>query len=623
MRMRTPVYVRFSICTLAALAACAAPDHEKQEEIAQSDEALAWSHNDAPSLFDADLVYTLADLPREGEAEVAPWAGNYWPVYQDSINHRWNGASSLSPAAKYGAAFAKEGVEDAVSATYGIDSQSRRTACASTSDCEADLGESCAKREGAEKGYCIPKWFGICHAWAPIAMMYREPEASVTRNGVEFKVQDIKALLTLAHDQGINTSFISGRCNANDEAGDIRYDEYGRALLGNCMDTNPATFHILLANYLGLRGESFVEDRTYDYEVWNQPIRSYRVTKLDEVTAQKANELVGVSPEGAQIFAPAPQGDELEQLGPFTLAAGATFRAALTGDANADLFVRRGEAPTESAYDCRPYTWGSNETCVLTAGEVDEQIFVGVRAFGAPKSLKLVVSAGGEVSSTYKFNDAAAKLYEVALEVDYITESPAYLDGNLQRGIDRYTRTDHYRYLLEEDAEGRLIGGEWLGESKRDHVDFVWRPIDVSPHSIAKGKIAFDDIMSLYYESIADEGKVSIEKSFSVRKNQWRRFGPFPAAAGTKLVASLRGEGDADLYVRRDDHADARSYQCRPYRDGSEERCELDGGAAYYVSVHGYAASSAVTLEVTFAPVARVTPAPTPEPTPTPTPADG
>src|SRR5688572_2224583 len=75
------------------------------QELAGAKQDMAWTSNDAPSIFASDLVYELAALPREGEASSIPWAGNYWPVYQDSINHRWNGDGTESPAAKYGAAF--------------------------------------------------------------------------------------------------------------------------------------------------------------------------------------------------------------------------------------------------------------------------------------------------------------------------------------------------------------------------------------------------------------------------------------------------------------------------------------------------------------------------------------
>jgi hypothetical protein len=398
----------FTLALATAAAGCMGDVSQVGPEGAdRKEQEVERSPDDAPSIFSNDLVYKLSDLPESGEAANIPWAGNYWPTYQDSINHRWAGNGEKSASEKYGAAFNVSGVEDAVSRATGIDSQRDSKTCTSDSQCNDDLGEACAKRRGASSGRCVATWFGICHSWAPIAVMYAEPKHEVVRNGVTFKVQDIKALLTLAHDKGLRTKFASGRCNENDGAGDIEYDENGRPLPGQCIDTNPASYHILLANYLGLRRESFVEDRTYDFEVWNQPLRGYRVTKLAEIDAQTANRLVGVKP-----------------------------------------------------------------------------------------------AADGQVPSTYQFNARAARFYEVETEVDYISESDASRDGNLASEIDRYTNTDRYSYVLELDADGRLLGGEWTGESKTAHVDFVWLPTSVDDHSIAGGKIKFSDVMSIYNESV-------------------------------------------------------------------------------------------------------------------------
>ncbi|MFC3129898.1 S8 family peptidase [Coralloluteibacterium stylophorae] len=41
--------------------------------------------------------------------------------------------------------------------------------------------------------------------------------------------------------------------------------------------------------------------------------------------------------------------------------------AASGGSGDADLYVRRGSAPTTSAYDCRPYRTGNNETCTFSS----------------------------------------------------------------------------------------------------------------------------------------------------------------------------------------------------------------------------------------------------------------
>jgi hypothetical protein len=51
-----------------------------------------------------------------------------------------------------------------------------------------------------------------------------------------------------------------------------------------------------------------------------------------------------------------------------TLAAG-TYLFEMTGTADADLYVRRGTAPTTSSFDCRPYKTGSNESCRVTLSQ--------------------------------------------------------------------------------------------------------------------------------------------------------------------------------------------------------------------------------------------------------------
>lgn len=36
--------------------------------------------------------------------------------------------------------------------------------------------------------------------------------------------------------------------------------------------------------------------------------------------------------------------------------------------------------------------------------------------------------------------------------------------------------TFRYNYILETDANGEIIGGEWVGSSKKNHPDFLWIP---------------------------------------------------------------------------------------------------------------------------------------------------
>jgi hypothetical protein len=74
---------------------------------------------------------------------------------------------------------------------------------------------------------------------------------------------------------------------------------------GQCRDTNAGSFHVVLTNVVGLYQRSLAEDRTYNYEVWNQPIISYEVLKQDEVTATQANELLDTEGDTYQFNAEA------------------------------------------------------------------------------------------------------------------------------------------------------------------------------------------------------------------------------------------------------------------------------------------------------------------------------
>lgn len=70
------------------------------------------------------------------------------------------------------------------------------------------------------------------------------------------------------------------------------------------------------------------------------------------------------------------------------LAAG-TYSFDLTGSGDADLYVRIGSAPTTSAYDCRPYKTGTNESCTVQLAQ-PAPLFVQVRGYAATSDFALV-----------------------------------------------------------------------------------------------------------------------------------------------------------------------------------------------------------------------------------------
>lgn len=68
------------------------------------------------------------------------------------------------------------------------------------------------------------------------------------------------------------------------------------------------------------------------------------------------------------------------------------YTFSLSGDGDADLYVRVGEAPNKDLYDCRPYRYGSKESCRVELTSPAE-VFVMVRGWDPSSTYQLQSSA--------------------------------------------------------------------------------------------------------------------------------------------------------------------------------------------------------------------------------------
>jgi serine protease len=109
-----------------------------------------------------------------------------------------------------------------------------------------------------------------------------------------------------------------------------------------------------------------------------------------------------------------------------TVPAGATnLRFTIAGGSgDADMYVRFGSAPTTSAYDCRPYLNGNNETCNIATAQAGTY-HVMLRGYSAYSGVTLTgsYSAGGGGSQTYT-NSA-----DYAIADNATVESPITVSG--------------------------------------------------------------------------------------------------------------------------------------------------------------------------------------------------
>lgn len=255
-------------------------------------------------VFRLDEIDALKLLKSE-LAEV-PWSGSYWPIFQGTLAARYasqpfmglpsdwkayydytrkttlssilaGGAPSdidaLSPAEKYDLMIGLPGINPTTGDGFLAQNMWNE-------------GRLYYERFGK-----VETWMGICHGWAPASFMVPRPRRAIVAKAVPEQVAqvklypaDMKGLISLLWAKGSSeTTFFGGRCNDKDAKTD---PETGRLLAAECFDVNPAFWHLAVVNQLGLAKRSMVIDASFDYEVWNQPLRSYQFRYFNPQTGE-------------------------------------------------------------------------------------------------------------------------------------------------------------------------------------------------------------------------------------------------------------------------------------------------------------------------------------------------
>jgi hypothetical protein len=129
-------------------------------------------------------------------------------------------------------------------------------------------------------------WEGHCHAWAAAAIMEEEPSHGAQAGGVDFRVGDLKGLITECHysDQ---SSFHGNRSNAGPDG-----------------DLTPDQCWMVLRDYIRDRGVPVVMDLDPGAQVWNYPVYKYQVDYQGgqgQMTLWAADDDVSEDPEGPSM----------------------------------------------------------------------------------------------------------------------------------------------------------------------------------------------------------------------------------------------------------------------------------------------------------------------------------
>ena len=92
---------------------------------------------------------------------------------------------------------------------------------------------------------------------------------------------------------------------------------------------------------------------------------------------------------------------------------------------------------------------------------------------------------------------------------------------------------------------------------------------------------------------------VAVRETVAAGACGWVELGPYLVAEDAELTATLAGQGDADLYIRRGTRPDGSHWDCRSSGDTASERCTVAGGGPVYVAV--FAATDAeVGVDVSY-----------------------
>ena len=290
-----------------------------------------------------------------------PFSSDYWPMIKNGIMNRWMGASTPSPAEKYGTLF--------------LDSAQQKT-----------MYDWIQKNHGKDVPG-VQSWFGICQGWTASAIAEKSPQKTITirkyvRDGktylqkcttpasdcVNFTPGDLTGLMAEAY-AAADATFIGYRCDTAKV--NFKYDKSGRITQPNCR-SNAGTLFLTATNFIKKAGRSFAVNAVNNDEVWNQPAYQYAISQYKTVTKTEATKAVD---------------------------------------------------PAET----RDYPW----------------------------------------------NTAAVGFRRVTMKLDWAVETNP--TANTAPPLLSAGKT--YDFILELDATGAVIGGEWIGTSKTEHIPFFWAPV--------------------------------------------------------------------------------------------------------------------------------------------------
>lgn len=270
--------------------------HATREEVVDDD--------DITNLTDGftDVEYDLGTLPNSGQAGQDVWSDDYWKTQYGQTSYRYGEGKTFKNYKEAIADYQQPAEFTSLLAQISPDKITTQLLNWSPAEkYDLTVGDAAFTLTNEEKQVGasdlgddgdVESWMGICHGWASAAIFAPRPVNPVTVVGakgvpVKWYPDDVRAILSLSWaNAGPDVNFAGENC---DQKTPETYPN-GRIKDQQCFSTNPATLHLALGNMIGMAKQAFIIDASFDYEIWNQPMKSYDLTYFNPLAPSKRSD---------------------------------------------------------------------------------------------------------------------------------------------------------------------------------------------------------------------------------------------------------------------------------------------------------------------------------------------
>jgi len=238
--------------------------------------AMPWTPEQDPNQWSSTLVLNFDQLPKTIAlpTKEIPWTTTYWADYESGVAHRW--------ASNFPEDFSYQPPSAARLKSMILSERNKLSPAEKWDILNSHYDYPTVAAERARTNAQEVSWAGLCHGWSLASLGFEEPQSFhfVNAEGIEMVLNstDIKALASRAvADQAENDSLLLGtRCYREGRKNPTNMNS------GECGGVNPGTFHLIMANSLGLMQKPFVTNVSRDEQIWNHPVYGYESTVIGE-----------------------------------------------------------------------------------------------------------------------------------------------------------------------------------------------------------------------------------------------------------------------------------------------------------------------------------------------------